>query len=379
VSVITPRNNYKQLKIDMLFHLLVTLMPAHPWPAVVYSSFITAAVTVIIGSAPQTPEADTMPIDPNTITAKLLREECSHGAYERGSNYFSQGRVSRIEVAQSDENHVHLSATIRGSGRNTYDQEIDITEELFGLCINGGCSCPVGYNCKHVVAACLSYKAHQRRAQGKMGDTDAFGRWLDHFVDNGNIHSGPAEILLYSLIPQPPGGEITVNFTNARRKRDGSLGKGRSTSLSRLTNHYSSPSYIQAIDDEIISLLEAATGYSWGTTKLNGATGNPVLLMLAESGRAYWGDGRKLPLHKGMAREANLIWREIGNALRLDLEAAEGLVIAPVFPPLYIDPTSGEVGLLTLPEGVDSRLLAALAEAPAVPRSGRSASAICWR
>ena len=55
-----------------------------------------------------------------------------------------------------------LEAEVQGSGRNIYSQTVEFNQRRDGsLNIEGFCSCPVGFNCKHVVAALLE---QQRRA-----------------------------------------------------------------------------------------------------------------------------------------------------------------------------------------------------------------------
>ncbi len=309
-----------------------------------------------------------MSIDVKKLTAKLLRSECGNGAYERGNDYFRRGMVSSIEDRVRDK-QVHLSSTTLGSSAQQYSQQIIISDTALGLDIDGECSCPVGFNCKHVVAACLSYASQQRMAQGTSGSADAFSRWLSHHSGVYAEQSGAAEFLLYSLKTLLPNREIAVNFTVARRKRNGSLNKGRSTTFSSLSNHFTPPRYMQPVDEDIISLLKAANEYSWGRITLQGAAGNPALMMMLESGRTFWGDDREQPLRQGPALEAALAWQEDGTALRLRLEMPEEVVIVPVIPPLYIHASQHRVGNLSMPAGIDTQLLTSLADAPAVPRA----------
>ena len=103
-------------------------------------------------------------------------------------------------------------------------------------------------------------------------------------------------------------------------------------------------------------------------TTINGPAGNPALLMMVESGRAYWGEAHLQPLHAGAPLKAALGWYEVGDALRLQLQPPPGVLLPPIFPPLYIDPVAATVGTINLPAGVDNQLLSALHDAPAVPR-----------
>ena len=117
---------------------------------------------------------------PDRITAALLREECGYGDYDRGKGYYHQGRTELTRV-EAQDGVVHLLATTRGSGRNRYRyrQDIDIDDIDGILLIEGECSCPAGFNCKHVVAACLAYKHRAPAQQAETADLSAFSHWLN--------------------------------------------------------------------------------------------------------------------------------------------------------------------------------------------------------
>jgi superfamily II DNA or RNA helicase len=310
-------------------------------------------------------------INVQDITAALLREDCGDGAYVRGNDYFKQGRVESIRVSRPDMACIRLRTMTRGSGQQVYEQEIEIKRSRRGIAVQGSCDCPVGYNCKHVVAACLAYRHSEEPRRIRAGGASAFTDWLEQFQspeafateDGGTT----VEHLLYSLAPGEDGA-IAVSFTIARRKRDGHFGKGRRANLSALGGHYGAPRYLQPIDEEIVALLTACNPYQWGNAALRGAAGNTALMLMLDSGRAFLGPQHERPLRRGPARDAVLTWVPDGNMLRLAIGMAEVALIVPFTPPLYIDPARDEAGALMLPEGIDSARLRAIASAPPVPR-----------
>ena len=82
-----------------------------------------------------------------------LRRIFGQLVFQRGQDYARQGRVESLE---STANNV-LVGRVRGSGGKTYVQSIRLA---FGpnekvAFVTGTCTCPVGLNCKHVVAATL--------------------------------------------------------------------------------------------------------------------------------------------------------------------------------------------------------------------------------
>ena len=73
--------------------------------------------------------------------------------YERGYNYYRQGRVKNIQLIQKVKGYDGISSTVVGS------QSYRVIVKIFGpenkIHISGICSCPVAMNCKHVVATLL--------------------------------------------------------------------------------------------------------------------------------------------------------------------------------------------------------------------------------
>src|SRR3990167_4222932 len=78
------------------------------------------------------------------------------GDFSRGLDYAKQGRSTLLSL--KDET---LLASCRGSGAQTYQQRISLQSFPQGWSVNGHCSCPVGFNCKHVVAALLTLERQQ--------------------------------------------------------------------------------------------------------------------------------------------------------------------------------------------------------------------------
>jgi hypothetical protein len=76
------------------------------------------------------------------------RQDFDSGALQRGTGYARQ-RLARLRAM--DE--TLLQSSCAGSGDNLYHQNIRLAPH--GLGIIGRCSCPVGINCKHCVAAIL--------------------------------------------------------------------------------------------------------------------------------------------------------------------------------------------------------------------------------
>ena len=95
---------------------------------------------------------------------KLIAKNIDAGAVSRGRDYWRKGRVRSVKW-QSGGDGPTLLSTVRGSSGN-YDQAIRV--DFDSETIEGNCTCPVAYNCKHVVAAL--YAANQEPIQSDAGD-----------------------------------------------------------------------------------------------------------------------------------------------------------------------------------------------------------------
>ena len=89
----------------------------------------------------------------DVLKRKDLYDYFSRSAFEKAHAYQAQGRVKGLEVSGD---LTHLRARVRGSGSNEY--RVDIQLEFSGdqlSDLDGECSCPMTFNCKHVAATLL--------------------------------------------------------------------------------------------------------------------------------------------------------------------------------------------------------------------------------
>ncbi|UTW09066.1 DEAD/DEAH box helicase [Pseudomonas benzenivorans] len=85
------------------------------------------------------------------------RAAIGEGDFARGRGYAEQGRSRLLSL----KDHT-LLASCRGSGAQTYRQRISLHPRGQRWEVTGHCDCPVGFNCKHVVAALLTLEQQQR-------------------------------------------------------------------------------------------------------------------------------------------------------------------------------------------------------------------------
>ncbi len=93
----------------------------------------------------------------NIITTSFnLQDFFSVAYYQRGLKLFRQGKATITNIEEFHQD-VIVSSEVKGTHR--YFQEIFLNlKEGSPVSIVGNCSCPIGFNCKHVVAVCLDFK-----------------------------------------------------------------------------------------------------------------------------------------------------------------------------------------------------------------------------
>jgi len=307
------------------------------------------------------------------FTRDDIKKEVDSGSYIRGIGYFQQAMVEKLDVERIDDDLVVLYATVKGSGNAIYSQEIDISRLLDGsIDINGECSCPVGFNCKHVVAACLEYHFNPGAKGNDQSDASLF--WLHQFVNAGLTSEPPdmagTEFIAYILKLAHQSTELTVEFMVCRHLKKGGIGKGRRTDLHNFSNDYSNPGYAQDSDKEIGKLIEVQNNNMWGGYRnitLSGELGFLALSKILNTGRCYWQDTRSPALQSGAPRELQLNWHEEKNGdRRLDINVTPAAILLNTQPALYLDFGVGIIGSI---EGADfnAEQWNMLLQAPVVP------------
>src|SRR4051794_7797559 len=81
---------------------------------------------------------------------KDILNEVGRKAFEAARQYLRDGRVLAFE--QDDE---VVFGQVLGTARRPYEQTIDVEAVRGSVSIAGECTCPVGFNCKHVAAVLL--------------------------------------------------------------------------------------------------------------------------------------------------------------------------------------------------------------------------------
>ena len=102
-------------------------------------------------------------LDIHNLALAQWRQAMRTGDFQRGKAYAAQGRSTVVHLQGN-----RLTARCSGSAGRVYQQNIALLPQADYYDINGRCSCYVGYNCKHVVAALLTLEQLQQQGTPPM-------------------------------------------------------------------------------------------------------------------------------------------------------------------------------------------------------------------
>mgnify|MGYP001554409437 FL=1 len=107
-------------------------------------------------------------------------------SFPRGSEYWKSGRVRRVKVSEEGM-ELSVQSSVSGSKGLVYHQEIEIYEYEDLIEVSGECTCPVGINCKHVVAV-LCELIDGYSAQASSGAIDEpVEQWLQQLSETAAL------------------------------------------------------------------------------------------------------------------------------------------------------------------------------------------------
>ncbi len=308
------------------------------------------------------------------ISRADIRLACGDTFFVRGRSYFEQGRVESVKIAEENPASVLLEGAVSGSNGHRYLQKVAIHRSDDLLDIDGDCSCPMEYNCKHVAAICLVYRERlSERTVASNASTDGILlQWLQRLAEHASDTPGTSEFLVYVLklapaqTANPRSVQVELRLVRRRSKGVGYT-KGRKIRIYNLIYDYQKPAYLRDLDRDIARLLATTpeSAYQSDPT-LSGIGGHLALEKMVESGRCHWEESTHPALGAGETRQLSIQWRTSERAdmhLALSVDPPAHVVLTE--PPMYLDAAQNRVGELdTL--GFNARQLRELLRAPSI-------------
>ncbi|NEV60774.1 SNF2-related protein [Thiorhodococcus minor] len=313
---------------------------------------------------------------PQLTDLETIERAVDPRSLERGRRYARNGHVLSVDLDQAGQT---AAGRVLGSAGRVYQCVVQgVPTEAGAPDLVGHCSCPVGYNCKHVAALLLVLAERDPRPVPPDQGAQPLPRPLEGWLNRAQRLTGEVARedshyrLLYLIRPSEKYGLRTtsVQGIKARALKEGGWGKPYAFNILG----GSRADFITREDHRIMALLQASeeSRYEPRQGHLEGDMGGDVMEAIVRSGRGYYVDQDGLAPDGPALRFAGplpgkLIWRLQEDAkLRVTLEAERpGLALLALRPPWYLDPSSGDCG--PLETGLDDREAALLAAAPAVP------------
>ncbi|WP_373989482.1 SNF2-related protein [Duganella sp. BuS-21] len=233
----------------------------------------------------------------------------------------------------------------------------------------GDCNCPMGYNCKHVVAVLL---AACDAGLNRGGDDQADGlpfqmsQWLANLSYEASIarrlrsEAKPARKVdsrvIYVLMPQPGKPQLRLHLCKGRIAADGVI-RSATTIKDIYAFQHSPPAYARPEEQGMAMMFVGLLNNIWGAAaaELLHEGAARLLEMAVNAGVLYFGaDSDALrsglvPLKAGPARAGRLAWRAEQEGLRLGWALDDGSAVDHVIaarPPFYLaDAHLGQLGL----------------------------------
>jgi len=249
------------------------------------------------------------------ITLDDIRDNFDRRTITRGNDYYLDGRVINIKKYKTTSYKTEVRVTtlfseVRGSGRHIYKQKI-ILPNIENTQIDGECSCPVGYNCKHVVAVLFKEMENYEfdilslpstptlKSKPKQRIDIKAQKWLNKFEEVYKsskaepIIETRKEFLIYRLFEYRKYDNSDIEFYRAKILKNGSLSKGSILSRDSIFDSYSWKSYVDDNDKRLIPSLQRlmnvdrSSYYSKSITFI-GKYGAMVLKDLVKSNKCYF-------------------------------------------------------------------------------------------
>lgn len=278
-----------------------------------------------------------------------IAEFVDPGTFQRGKAYYEEGRV---ELLTDNPAADQVQALVDGNRVYTVNLGQD-GDELFGRC-----SCPVGWDCKHVVATALTWlhlhgKIMQARAHGRYLVSSPLQSWLQQWPEgtsevqaDGGVELEPSrEHLLYILQPADSGCEVELQ--KAYLKLNGSWSRLKLFTLELFKlSPYIAPSFLTEVDIGILrQLADGRSGHS--SYPLQGRAGGALLQQMLSTGRLFVYDHYR-PVRLGKERNLQWHWDTEADHTRLIpmFDSGDPCDILPTSPLYYLDDLDDVIGPL---------------------------------
>jgi len=280
----------------------------------------------------------------------------------RGRIYQTQGQVKDVQI---EKNGAKISALVQGTARTPYHVTVTAEKRHGIIEIESECTCPVGYMCKHGVAALYEAIAQESRAHErihaaghapKKSDgtlSPKLLKWIDQFdeEDSDDAVNLDDRIVYHILIDSDIHVGVKIIPALQHKLRDGNWSRKRPLTSGQLFSLRQSPRILTQEDRAMLGAIDTSKFFggavAWELPP-DAPTISFYLQRIVRTGRAFFDDECSLALKHGKELKGTLSWTLLPDGRQKPTIAAEksGLTVIPMLTPWYLDPHSGETGPL---------------------------------
>ena len=294
-------------------------------------------------------------------------------SFNRGMDYFQRGRVLSVKYVATNQ----IEGTVKGTRKRPYSVNVgfELGSDVEFEWLEGDCTCPVEFNCKHVAATLIAARnlPAPTADTAKQGLPGTVQYWLDQWPETkqeaeDKVSTKPSSEHLFYVFGFNNHGHASIESYRAYLKRDGTIGRNAKEYSGGASGRGSK--FMTMQDVVALALLDFYRDqYSFEDSDWpEGEECVELVRSIIETGRARAFDIRGATLSWGPARRVEPVWwKDEQGYQQIDARAENGadLVLLPFPVPIYIDPATGEAGV------AESRLSRAavtwLASAPPAP------------
>lgn len=310
----------------------------------------------------------------DVLKRKSIYNYFSRSAMEKAVSYQAQGRVSKLKVS---DDRKHVSAEVPGSNSNRY--RVDILLQFSGgelVDLDGDCSCPMDYNCKHAATLLEALSGKEASASGTAASSapaappvlsSELTGWIDSVgraVRGDGAGADRSQCLLYCLEPSNYAmPRLELSLLSVRVLKGGGFADNYTSPSLYEFKAERAPKYFRDVDIDIMRQVAAGTRSYYE----QGPYSEELLKRIVGTGRAFWLDRTRNPLTWADARVGRIEWRPAGKHGLTPHLLVAGAVALNAEPPVYVDEGAGLIELAQL--DLPPRLAHQILSAPAIPRA----------
>jgi superfamily II DNA or RNA helicase len=291
-----------------------------------------------------------------------IKRHFDSGTYGRGQAYARNGKVRTLALS---DHATRIDSKVDGSEGHVYKQSIGVRHHASGIRFEGDCSCPMQYNCKHVVAVLLRCLEQAAATPALPYGVSAWLARVQNAVDTAGAAAKTSKApqrLMYVLIPGRDKGAFDLYLCKARLGADGAVVSatvcGNTYDLLNKPLPFVGPAEQFAV--RLFQCLSSYRSFSRAVEEPADAMGAHLLRTVVAAGALGWADdpawlktGRIQAVTAGPPRHGGLAWRARGDGVSLAWQFDDGAAVdclLPTEPPMYVQ--HGLLGEFIVPDGL---------------------------